>query len=156
MINASILEGGTRMRKRQMTLWAVRITFILLALTWQALGQAITGRLVGTIQDSSQAVVPDARVTITNSGTGISWDFPWTPEGNYVAPSLPPGALPGRGRGRGVPPGGGQPTSGSTWPRPRGSISRWKSARSKRPVEVTRPPRRHGSEHHFRPRRNCR
>ncbi len=79
------------MRKRQMTLWAVRITFILLALTWQALGQAITGRLVGTIQDSSQAVVPDARVTITNSGTGISWDVQTDAQGNYVAPSLPSG-----------------------------------------------------------------
>ena len=79
------------MRKRQMTLWAVRITFILLALTWQAFGQAITGRLVGTIQDSSQAVVPDARVTITNSGTGISWEVQTDAQGNYVAPSLPSG-----------------------------------------------------------------
>ncbi len=79
------------MRKRQMTLWAVRITFILLVLTWQAFGQAITGRLVGIVQDSSEAVVPDARVTITNSGTGISWEVQTDAQGNYVAPSLPSG-----------------------------------------------------------------
>ena len=55
------------------------------------LAQAITGRLVGTVQDASQAVVPDAKVTITNQATGSSWEVQTDGQGNYVAPSLPSG-----------------------------------------------------------------
>ncbi|HJZ79868.1 MAG TPA: TonB-dependent receptor, partial [Pyrinomonadaceae bacterium] len=54
-------------------------------------GQAITGRIVGTIQDADQGAVPNAKVTIVNQNTGISWDFQTDAQGNYLAPSLPPG-----------------------------------------------------------------
>jgi hypothetical protein len=54
-------------------------------------GQAISGRLIGTIVDPSQAAVPNAEVTITNQATGIFWKVRTDPQGNYVAPSLPPG-----------------------------------------------------------------
>src|SRR5262249_7202428 len=54
-------------------------------------GQAITGRLVGTVQDANHAAVVNAKVTITNQETGISWDFQADSQGNYLAPSLPPG-----------------------------------------------------------------
>ncbi|MCI0422450.1 MAG: Plug and carboxypeptidase regulatory-like domain-containing protein, partial [Acidobacteria bacterium] len=70
---------------------AVSVTLLMLALGSLARGQAITGRLVGTVQDSSQAVVADAKVTITNQGTGISREVQTDAQGNYVAPSLPSG-----------------------------------------------------------------
>ena len=66
-------------------------SLFLLTLSIFASAQAITGRLVGTVQDGSQAVVPDVKVTITNQGTGISWEFQTDAQGNYVAPSLPSG-----------------------------------------------------------------
>ena len=65
---------------------------VLLWLSPGAYGQAITGRLVGTVHDSNQATVPNAKVIIVNQSTGISWEFPTDAQGNYVAPSLPPGA----------------------------------------------------------------
>lgn len=54
--------------------------------------QAITGRIVGTVQDRNQSAVPNAKVTITNQGTGISSEFQTDSQGNYIAPSLPSGA----------------------------------------------------------------
>ena len=54
--------------------------------------QAITGRIVGTVQDRNQGAVPNAKVTITNQSTGISSEFQTDSQGNYIAPSLPSGA----------------------------------------------------------------
>ncbi len=56
------------------------------------LGQTVTGRLLGTVQDPSGAGVPGAQVTITNQDTGISLKTQTDGVGNYVAPSLAPGA----------------------------------------------------------------
>ena len=67
-------------------------SLVLLALTISAHAQAITGRLVGAVQDVNRAAVPNAKVTITNQDTGISWEFQTDSQGNYVAPSLPSGA----------------------------------------------------------------
>jgi hypothetical protein len=55
-------------------------------------GQAITGRLVGTVQDSNQGAIPKAKVTVTNQNTGLSWEFQTDDQGNYIAPSLPSGS----------------------------------------------------------------
>jgi len=54
--------------------------------------QAINGRLVGTVLDPSDAAVPEAQVTITNQETGIPYTTRTDAQGNYVAPSLPPGS----------------------------------------------------------------
>src|SRR5581483_4579093 len=55
--------------------------------------QAVTGTVLGTVEDSSGAIVPNAKVTLTEVNTGIShttqtngsgnYTFPNTPEGNY-------------------------------------------------------------------------
>ncbi len=47
--------------------------FIAVLLLWQTnlFGQAITGTLLGSVQDQSGAVVPNAAVTVTNEGTGV-------------------------------------------------------------------------------------
>ncbi|MCW5982750.1 MAG: TonB-dependent receptor [Bryobacteraceae bacterium] len=57
-----------------------------------AIGQAISGRLVGTVVDASEAAVPNAQITVTNQGTGIAWTSQTDSQGNYVAPSVPPGS----------------------------------------------------------------
>jgi hypothetical protein len=54
--------------------------------------QAITGRIVGTVQDRNQSAVPNAKVTITNQSTGISLEVQTDDQGNYIAPSLPSGS----------------------------------------------------------------
>ncbi|HKE22120.1 MAG TPA: carboxypeptidase regulatory-like domain-containing protein [Bryobacteraceae bacterium] len=56
-----------------------------------AYGQTITGRIVGTVSDSTPAAVPEAAVTITNQETGVVWHMKTDSHGGYVAPSLPAG-----------------------------------------------------------------
>ncbi|MCI0625335.1 MAG: TonB-dependent receptor [Acidobacteria bacterium] len=55
------------------------------------LGQAITGTLVGTVRDSSAAVVAGAKVKVTNQNTGISYEQTSNEAGHYAFPYLPPG-----------------------------------------------------------------
>ncbi|HVH89106.1 MAG TPA: TonB-dependent receptor [Terriglobales bacterium] len=54
-------------------------------------GQAVNGTLLGTLTDSSGAVVPGAQVTITETGTGIPHSTQSNASGNFVFPNLPPG-----------------------------------------------------------------
>ncbi|MGH9351691.1 MAG: carboxypeptidase regulatory-like domain-containing protein, partial [Terriglobia bacterium] len=56
-----------------------------------ALGQAVNGSVVGTVIDPSGAVVPQARVTITNVGTTVSQTARTDASGYYSFPDLPPG-----------------------------------------------------------------
>jgi len=53
--------------------------------------QAVTASLVGTITDSSGAVVPGAKVTITEVNTGLSRRMETNASGNYSFPALEPG-----------------------------------------------------------------
>src|SRR5690349_19335371 len=59
--------------------------------TLQLFGQAVNGTLLGTLTDSSGAVVAGAQVTITEVGTGIPHSTQSNASGNYVFPNLPPG-----------------------------------------------------------------
>ena len=54
-------------------------------------GQAVTGTLLGTVLDSSGAVVPNANVTITSEGTGVSNHMATSPQGFYTFPTLDAG-----------------------------------------------------------------
>jgi len=53
--------------------------------------QAVSGTILGTVQDSSGASVPGASVTIVNSETGLTRAVTTDSAGEYNAPSLPPG-----------------------------------------------------------------
>ena len=53
--------------------------------------QEITGRLVGTVADQTNAAVPNADVTASNQGTGIVSKTKTDSQGNYVFATLPPG-----------------------------------------------------------------
>lgn len=56
-----------------------------------SLAQTSEGRILGTIRDSSGAVVVGAKVTVTNTGKQVSRDLVTNETGEYVAPDLEPG-----------------------------------------------------------------
>jgi hypothetical protein len=64
---------------------------ILLASAVFLSAQTYQGRILGTITDSSGAVVAGAKVTITNTATGLSRNLVSNNDGNYLAPDLDPG-----------------------------------------------------------------
>ena len=53
--------------------------------------QAVTGTILGSITDSTGAVMPGATVTLTNTGTGLVRVVVTDANGEYTAPSLPTG-----------------------------------------------------------------
>src|ERR1700727_715670 len=53
--------------------------------------QRITASLVGTTRDSGAAVIPNAIVTVINSGTQVSTTAKTNDEGQFQLSSLPPG-----------------------------------------------------------------
>jgi hypothetical protein len=65
--------------------------FLLLACSCIALGQVTTGTILGTVRDSTGAVVPGATVTITDTGKGTVSTYTTDANGDYNAPFLIPG-----------------------------------------------------------------
>jgi len=65
--------------------------FCLLAITLPALAQA-TATLQGTVTDTSNAAVPNAKVVVVNQATGVQRTTQTDQAGAYLVPSLPPGA----------------------------------------------------------------
>lgn len=63
----------------------------LVALAGLVYSQAVNGSLVGAITDASGAAVPNAKVTITETNTGISRSATTNESGNYSFSDLPPG-----------------------------------------------------------------
>src|SRR5438309_5351800 len=56
-----------------------------------ALAQAISGDLVGSVQDASGAALPNITVTATNSATNVRSTGVTNATGDYRIPNLPPG-----------------------------------------------------------------
>lgn len=56
-----------------------------------ALAQVDTGTITGTVRDASLAVLPNAKITIVNQGTGQSIELATNAQGFYVSPPLRPG-----------------------------------------------------------------
>src|SRR5258708_37906328 len=69
------------------------ISFFGLALFWalSANAQVTTADVVGTVHDPTGAVVPNAKVSITNTGTGLTRTAQTGPSGDYVVNLLEPG-----------------------------------------------------------------
>ena len=59
------------------------LCFLLLTSAPHLLGQVNTGDVVGTVTDVSGAVLPDAKVTIKNTGTGVSRTLQTATTGDY-------------------------------------------------------------------------
>jgi hypothetical protein len=53
--------------------------------------QAVSARLLGTVTDSTGAIVPNADLTIVESQTGVSHTTKTNESGNWSVPDLPPG-----------------------------------------------------------------
>jgi len=56
-----------------------------------ALAQLDTATLLGTVLDSSGAVLPNASVVVQNEGTAASWTLKADGNGNFIAPVVPVG-----------------------------------------------------------------
>src|SRR5437867_4635043 len=55
------------------------------------LAQRDLGTIVGTITDPQGAAVPNAKVTITEDATGLTYDVQTSGEGEFIRPLLKPG-----------------------------------------------------------------
>lgn len=55
------------------------------------LSQAVSGTILGTVTDATGASVPNAQVTITLTGQGVTHTAITNESGNYTEPDLPPG-----------------------------------------------------------------
>ena len=76
-------------RKGMMSVLLAAVLFI--GLSVAMFGQAVSGTLLGTVQDSSGAAVAKASITVTETGTGTTYQSVTNDAGNYTIPSLPPG-----------------------------------------------------------------
>ena len=87
----ALLEKHFRTMRRGMTAWVSLLALgILLVAARPAMGQAVNATLLGTVTDSSGAAVASAKVTITETNTGISRTSQTNDSGNYVFPDLAP------------------------------------------------------------------
>lgn len=74
------------------TMWAVCAAAFILLFTSRAIcGQAVNATLLGTVTDSSEAVVAGASVTIKEMNTGFGRTTATNDSGNYEFANLPPG-----------------------------------------------------------------
>jgi len=69
-----------------------RISVLAFCAVSTLVAQSTSGTLVGTVRDSTGAVVAGAKVRVTNTGTGNALELQSNADGDYVAPNLPPAA----------------------------------------------------------------
>jgi Carboxypeptidase regulatory-like domain len=67
------------------------ILLLILGLSPSLFGQAVNATLLGTITDSSGATVAGAKVTATETATGLIHESVTNESGNYTFPDMPPG-----------------------------------------------------------------
>jgi hypothetical protein len=77
---------------QQRSLWfAFALVLALAAVSWRASAQGLDGSIAGVVFDTGGAVVPNARVTLTNEANGFRREVTTNAMGQYVAYSLPTG-----------------------------------------------------------------
>ncbi len=77
-----------------MSLRRVSIFFVLAVVAVNmAFGQGVgaSGTILGTISDSTGAVLPNVKIVVTNTGTNVAFNTESNSAGDFNAPSLPPG-----------------------------------------------------------------
>src|SRR5688500_5865943 len=75
---------------RRLSLWSVLALFAVMATP--AFAQRFTASIRGTVTDTSNAVVPAAKVTLKNEETGLTRTMPTNSSGNYSFADLPVGS----------------------------------------------------------------
>lgn len=71
--------------------WTLAVCALVLAFQVSADAQAVTGTVLGTVQDASGAVVVNAKVTLTEMNTNVSRTAMSNTSGNYTFPDIPEG-----------------------------------------------------------------
>src|ERR1700760_3801089 len=80
------------MQKRMLVLAAVGVCLMPLPfLSKSTFAQAVAGTLLGTVQDSSGAVIPGRNGKLPNEGTNVTNQTTTGPQGFYTFPNLNPG-----------------------------------------------------------------
>jgi hypothetical protein len=92
------MQFGISSYKRTAKLKGVKIfsgklllLFCLLAIVPVAFSQGVSGHIVGTVHDETNAVIPNAQVTVTNQDTGIVTHTKSNAFGEYRSDNLQPG-----------------------------------------------------------------
>jgi Carboxypeptidase regulatory-like domain len=75
------------MIRRVLLIFVMAVAFLPCA----AAGQAVSGTILGTVTDSTGAVMARAKITIVNEGTGLTRTIASDVNGEFTAPSLPTG-----------------------------------------------------------------
>src|SRR5262245_37236477 len=76
------------MYRKAITIAALFLAVGFAGFGWNALAQAVTGRISGAVTDGAGAAIAGASVIITNTGANISRTVTTDPNGFYVATSL--------------------------------------------------------------------
>src|ERR1700678_2311328 len=85
------MRSGSRAVKFRHLLTSVVVLCMALLFATDATAQQATARIVGTITDPSGAVVPDAKVTVTNTATNVASEPTSGKDGFYQVRALPIG-----------------------------------------------------------------
>ncbi len=95
MKDSETIQGG-RLIKSRFLLKSIRATlflFTLLAVSDRLFAQAgATGTILGTVTDNTGAIIPNAKVKVTNTGTGAVVNMTTSSSGDFNASSLNPGS----------------------------------------------------------------
>src|SRR5262245_20655869 len=73
------------------TIWFIFVVLLSSGRGVAAQAQLGTGAIAGVVLDASQAAVPGAKVTVTNTSTGVLRTAETSKAGQFSAPVLPPG-----------------------------------------------------------------
>lgn len=87
--NGKEKEIVRRLRVRALCQGPVALLWLLAAVS--AIGQIGTGSIVGTVTDSSAAVVPEVQINVTNVARGVTRTTLTTQSGDYLVTGLLPG-----------------------------------------------------------------
>ena len=68
-----------------------RLSCLMLLTLLTMFAQSERGTITGTIRDTSGAIIPGAKITITNVNTGVIVTQVTNGQGEFTIPSLPPG-----------------------------------------------------------------
>lgn len=89
------------MRTIHRSFTALWVGMVLLAIAGNALGQAVSGNIAGTVQDATGAVIPNAKITITDLDRGAVYNVQSNQDGNYSQTHLLAGHYQVRAEGAG-------------------------------------------------------
>ena len=92
-IRAEIHKGGNEMIKKRTGGFGQVFVLLIMVLCWAAPGALaqVRGTFTGQVSDPTGAVIPGAKVTATNEGTGAATMRPTNAEGLYTIADLQPG-----------------------------------------------------------------